>query len=160
MSGGWKKKTSLRFPCKYLYGCLGFRLNGSGDFNLTSCSTCDTANVLLFIFLLVLFFYFLKTLLISQGLQTTPTVGARLVSGAAGLDPPFSALQAPKGPVLELLHRANVNRVRGEPSAQIREQQGGPMWRGSPAGPPINAQLVSSSTRFILLACCIKICMW
>lgn len=81
---------------------------------------------------------------IAQGLQTTPIILAHLVIGAVGLDPLFSAHQAPRGPFLELLHLANVSPVQGEPSVQILGLQESPMWRGYPAGPLIIVPWVQS----------------
>lgn len=89
---------------------------------------------------------------LSQGLQTTPTAPAHLATGAVGLDPPSFALQAPRGPFLELLHPSSVNPAQGEPSAQTLGLPGSPMWRGSLAGLPISVPWVGLSTQFIVLA--------
>lgn len=85
-----------------------------------------------------------------QGLQTTPVLLAHLVIGAVDQDPPSSARQALRGPFLGLPNPVNVSPVQGEPSAQILRLQESQIWRGSPAGPLINAPWVAS-TQFKIL---------
>lgn len=76
---------------------------------------------------------------IFQSLLTTPVVPAHLVTGAVGLDPPFSAPQALRGPFLGLLCLVSVNLVQEELSAQTLRLQESPMWRGYHAEPPTSA---------------------
>lgn len=92
-----------------------------------------------------------------QGLQTTPVLLAHLVIGAVDQDPPSSARQALRGPFLGLPNPVNVSPVQGEPSAQILRLQDSQIWRGSPAGPLINAPWVAS-TQFKILTFVHGIC--